>query len=168
MAKKQEQEREKASQGQQTGAQVRQPSKFEIEFNQKINLLAAKRSKFQNKPEYKSTYEAIDRLHKALETEGKTYFQTKPTQKSYEAFKQNCNDHIKIAQPELDKHRGFGKILVNILAFVLSGGLGYLLAAGAQIAYTGKFTFFSTDSSKVLGEVKESVNKTDPDAAPAA
>ena len=143
----------------------RTPGVFELAFNEKLTLLTDKMLKFKDKPEHQTTYDALDKLHKALKAEGELYFRSPPTQEKFDAFKDNCEKHIQDARPEVDKHRGWSKIMINLTAFILSAGVGYLLAAGVNMALNkGKFTFFSTDSSLKIDEIEESINK----AAPAA
>ncbi|BCA96483.1 hypothetical protein TUM19329_28440 [Legionella antarctica] len=139
------------------------PNPFELEFKQKIDLLTKKMIQFQDEPNHKDAFDAASLLYDKLKEEGDDYFGNPPTRDSYQEFKKNCEGHIKTARLELDNHRGWTKIILNVIAIVLSAGIGYLFAAGVNMAVNkGKFTFFSTDSSLVIDEIEDSINKSKP------
>lgn len=141
------------------------PGMLELAFNEKIALLADKMLEFKGQAECQAAYDALDTLHQALKVEGALYFSAPPSEETFDTFKENCDKHILAARPEIDKHRGWSKILINIAAIVLSAGVGYLIAAGVNLALNkGKFTFFSTDSSLKVDEIAESVHQAAPGA----
>ncbi|EHL29923.1 hypothetical protein [Legionella drancourtii] len=122
-------------------------------------------SEFKDKPELDAAYQAAATLYAALKKAGNSYFANEPNPKSFEDFKLTCTREINTAREVLDNHRDWTKILVNILAIVLTGGVGYAIAAGINMTMNkGKFTFFSTDSSLKIKEIEESIKQ----AAPAA
>ncbi|CEK09619.1 hypothetical protein [Legionella hackeliae] len=140
-------------------------STAEKNFNDNIDLLHKKITAFSGKPECQDALKAANIVYDALMTEGKNYFSGAPSKERYTQFKNNCESYIKTARLELDNHRGCRKILLNILAIVLSGGIGYAFAAGVNIALNrGKFTFFSTDSSIKLNSIVDGINKMAPAA----
>ncbi|CEG58614.1 hypothetical protein [Legionella fallonii] len=148
-----------------TTQQLRVPSPAEKNYNENIGLLMQKISDFKDKPECQNALNAANILHDALKAEGEKYFSGELSKARYEEFKENCEGFIKTARLELDQHKGFTKILLNILAIVISAGIGYALAAGINIALNrGKFTFFSTDSSIKINSIEESINQVAPAA----
>jgi hypothetical protein len=143
----------------------RVPSPAEENYNENIGLLMQKISDFKGKPECQKALNAANILHDALKVEGEKYFSGELSKARYKEFKENCEGFIKTARLELDQHRGFTKILLNILAIVISAGIGYAVAAGINIALNrGKFTFFSTDSSIKINSIEESINELAPAA----
>ncbi|KTD43357.1 hypothetical protein [Legionella quateirensis] len=145
--------------------QPRVPGKAEENYNKSIGLLLQKISDMAGKPECKKAIIAAHRLHTALKAEGEKYFSGELSTARHKEFKQNCEGFIKTARLELDQHRGFNKILLNILAIVLTAGIGYAFAASIDIALNkGKFTFFSTDSSIKINSIEEHINEMAPAA----
>lgn len=148
-----------------TTQQLRLPSPAEKNYNENIELLMQKISDFKGRPECQKALLAANILHGALKAEGEKYFSGELSKARYEEFKENCKGFIKTARLELDQHRGFTKILFNILAIVISAGIGYAVAAGINIALNrGKFTFFSTDSSIKINSIEESITELAPAA----
>ncbi|CEG56563.1 hypothetical protein [Legionella fallonii] len=139
-------------------------STLELKFNERVELLQQKMTYFLGKPEFIDAYAAAAHLYAALNKAGTLYFSNPQTQGSYEHFQSTCKTEIKTAREILDQHRGWTKILLNILAIVVTGGVGYAIAAGIDYVVNGKFTFFSTDSSLKIDEIEESIHQ----AAPAA
>ncbi len=139
------------------------PNPFKLEFDNKLELLANKMTQFHGKPKLERAYNAAKNLYTALKEEGDIYFGAKPSQSTYQTFKENCEGHITIARDELDNHRGWSKIILNVLAIVFTAGIGYLFAAGINMAVNkGKFTLFSTDSSLVIDNIEDSISKSNP------
>ena len=145
--------------------QPRVPGKAEKNYNKSIGLLLQKISDMAGKPECKKAIIAAHQLHSALKSEGEKYFSGELSTARHKEFKQNCEGFIKTARLELDQHRGFNKILLNILAIVLTAGVGYAFAACIDIALNkGKFTFFSTDSSIKINSIEKHINEMAPSA----
>jgi hypothetical protein len=137
----------------------------EQNFNNKVDALLQKISDFENKPEHQEAHKAASILHTALKQEGKKYFAGKQSKDSYQTFKGHCEALITTARTELDKHRGWSKILFHILAAVFTAGVGYAIAVGINMAINkGRCTFFSTDSSIKINQIEDSIHE----AAPAA
>ena len=77
-------------------------------------------------------------------------------------FKKNCLEHIDIARPTLEKHRGWTQVLGNLGLFIAGLGVGYLVAGLINLAMTKKFLFFETDSSNKLHQLADEVKHTNP------
>lgn len=139
------------------------PSVVEANFNNQIELLTKKMSDFAGKPEFAKAYEAAETLYSKLKDEGKEYFEGKQSKATYQTFKKNCETYIETARIELDKHRGWSKIIANIVAAVCSGVVGYAIAVGINMAMNkGKCTFFSTESSLKIDAIEESIHQAAP------
>lgn len=126
-------------------------------FNEAINVLQVKMRKLKDKKDSNSVraYATVKNLYNVLKNEGDLYFGLPATNTSYQLFKEHCKAHVNHARLELDKHRGWGKILLNVFAMIITAGIGYAIAAGINIAINkGKFTFFETDSSIKLSQVE--------------
>lgn len=133
---------------------------FYDKFLAKVALLEQKKEDFRDdgpKADPKA-YQAVDRLHRELLRTGRAYFETPPTVQSYDAFKNACKESVDEARQELDHHRGWKKILANILAFILTAGIGYAIAAGINFAIHRKQTFWSTDSSLRIDKIEKCID----------
>jgi hypothetical protein len=95
----------------------------------------------------KDLYKTIKNKHKKL-TEEKINIQT---------FKNSCTDAIKIARPELEKHRGWKQVLGNLALAVVGIGVLYVIAGLINKAVTGNFLFFKTDSANKIDQLEQSV-----------
>jgi hypothetical protein len=136
----------------------------ETRFEYNIGLLQQKMSDFYGNPKLRNAYDAACILHEALKAEGERYFSGEQSAASYQIFKEHCEQHIKTARNILDEHRGWAKILLNILGIIGSGGVGYVIAACINIAVKGKFTFFSTDSSEKMDTIEGCIGQIAPAA----
>ncbi len=138
-----------------TVEEILEPTAEWLMFEAKLELIKEKMAQFENKPNCKMAYDTAKKLYSRLKEEGEIYFK-EPSSESYQQFKANCQMQINEAHKELDHHRGWSKILVNILAFVLTLGAGYAIAAVVNVALNkGRFTFFATDSSSKLNAVED-------------
>ena len=150
-------------------------STYHKAFDEAISVLKEKMKEFKDDPNYskdpelQKAYNATKELHTALEREGNKFFTKEPTLASYTNFKLNCKRHVNDARDVLDHHRGWGKILLNVFAMIITAGIGYAIAAGINIAVNkGKFTFFETDTSAKLSIIEEQIETQANKAAPAA
>jgi hypothetical protein len=110
--------------------------------------------------EFHDAAQAAFKLVGQINTEIDHYLDTYNTQpKALQKFKANCDQHIRGAAEILEQHRGWKWILGNLSCFILSLGVGYLLAGSINLFCNDKFTFFNqtTSMAKVCG-LKESIN----------
>lgn len=140
-------------------------NQFHREFLFTIDLLKKKMDDFRQNPGFaadiklQKAHAAASALHVALESEGNDFFSKPPSQNNYDDFKLRCKNHINDAREVLDKHRGWTKILINVLAFIATAGIGYIIAAGINtVMNRGKCTFFSTDSSQKISIIERHIN----------
>ena len=92
-------------------------------------------------------YKTIEDKHEEL-TKEKINIQT---------FQDSCTDAIKIARPELEKHRGWKQVLGNLALAVVGIGVLYVIAGLINKAVTGNFLFFKTDSANKIDQLEQSV-----------
>ena len=95
----------------------------------------------------KDLYKTVKDKHKEL-TEEKIDIQT---------FKNSCTDAIKVARPELEKHRGWKQVLGNLALAVVGVGVLYVIAGLINKAVTGNFLFFKTDSANKIDQLEQSI-----------
>ncbi|WP_133127087.1 Dot/Icm T4SS effector Wip [Legionella nagasakiensis] len=140
--------------------------KQHIAFNHALALLAAKNVELQEKAKhdpknYKKAAEASDALLKALSTNSEQYF----TQDKIDAktFKTQCDQSIKTATTELEKHRGVWYQLSPIIRGIIGviAIIGTIATAGIPAAAVAAFskrgysdTFFSTPDTDSMEKVK--------------
>lgn len=86
-----------------------------------------------------------DELHRNLTERSQTYF-SNPTEEAYITFKKLSKGDIEKAHEELDKHRGWKRVLGNIGLAILGFGVLYLVA----VAINRNIFFNKTDSSEKL------------------
>lgn len=120
---------------------------------------------FSHDPTLSPAFYAAKTLHTELKKAGDIYFSQSPTLDSYRTFQTTCSREITAARRVLDTHANWNKILLNILAIVSTGVIGYAIAAGINYAINKKFTFFSTDSSLKIDAVEKTIRQF---AAPSA
>jgi len=135
------------------------------EFDGKIvRLLRDYTEESKQVEEYRKARNAINHIHTQIEV---LYNKYVCGEIELEAFKNaakpllnNENEHVQTLQ----SHRGVKQILVNLLAFVLTLGVGYGVAALA----TGRFMLFKphTNSSKTAEDLLQSIDHAQ--ASPAA
>ena len=146
---------------------------FYDKFKAKVALLDKKMTDFaKGAPhEHRGAYDSVSILRAELLNAGKEYFTKLPTIERFNMFKAACKDSINAARKGsdhgrvregLDRHRGWKKILANILAFILTAGIGYAIAAGINFAIHRKQTFWSTDTSLRMDKIDECVDKDVP------
>lgn len=81
-----------------------------------------------------------------------------PNALQYQQFKLNCKQAIDGAHEVLDKHRGWGKILANILGIILALPF-YLVVAGVNRLTQGRFTLFSTESALIINAIEDRISE---------
>jgi hypothetical protein len=88
-------------------------------------------------------------LVKAIRQEMATYLKdsNQHPKQALEAFKQSCQTHISQATPVLEVHRGWKRLLGNLLACILGLGVGYVVAGTMNYFKTGNFLFFNETAS---------------------
>lgn len=140
------------------------PNRVELDFNYNLALLNHKVSVFSGNPKFKKAHKAALDLYAVLKREGERYFQGDLSLESYQQFKDACEKQIETAHQELDRHRGVIKILLNILAIILTAGVGYAIAAGISIAMDKehRFKFFSTGSCLIANALEDNIKQAAP------
>jgi hypothetical protein len=137
-------------------------SPAQINFEEQLRLLHKKITHFEKHNHTKAAEVALE-LHRNLTHEGSLYFPN-PNQETHQNFQEKCAEHIDKARPELEKHRGWGQVLANILIAVACAVVLYPIALGINKARTGNYLFFKTDSAKIIDEIIESNNNSAPGA----
>lgn len=94
-----------------------------------------------------------DELHRNLTIRSKKYF-SNPIKDNYTIFKKLSIDDINKAHIELDKHRGWKRVLGNIGLAILGFGVLYLVA----VAINRNIFFNKTDSSVKLDNFKRLID----------
>jgi len=70
-----------------------------------------------------------------------------------------CEKILDNAYPTLSKHRGYKKIIGNIVLGILGLGIIYSAIGLIKKAITGKFLFFNdSKSARALNKIKKSIN----------
>ncbi|MFA6302668.1 MAG: hypothetical protein WC627_05995 [Legionella sp.] len=126
-------------------------------FKKELKKLEYKSEYFTKKAElnpakYQEAAKNCVALYDALSKAAANYWTNKSLQ-TYELFKKKAAEAIALAKPELAKHRGCKKILINIAAAILGLGVIYLFAASLNYVYTkGEHFFFhmNTDTLNII------------------
>lgn len=98
--------------------------------------------------------DAAETLYSDLTQYARTYF-SNPTEAGYAAFKEQAKHRIHEAHDELDKHRGWKRVLGNIGLFILGFGIFYLIA----IAINKNIFFNKTDSAEKLDSLEAGIDE---------
>ena len=127
-------------------------------FSIQLSLLADKTFDLYTRSE-EDAHTAAVKLYNRLDKAGALYFSDKPTIKSYQTFQAKCNEHIKEARKELDKHRDWSEFLSNLALGMGTFGIGLLIKGAINIANNRAFFFVhQTESSKTLNKFAETIN----------
>ncbi|ETO92219.1 hypothetical protein [Legionella oakridgensis] len=138
-------------------------------FMDQLLILHTKASELEHKAEKDhATYGLAARSARALHTalsDALEVYRRNENAVTYQAFKRTCDDAIRTARPELEKHRDYNYILANIGLAVLGLGVGYLAAGLINLAVNGRFLFFSETNS--ISKVNELEKRLDAIPIPA-
>jgi hypothetical protein len=145
--------------------------KFHLQLDllkDKMDDLASRREKHRNNPEefesFDKAWNAANTLHTELDKAGTVYF-NHPTPRSYQTFENTCNKLIDDAHVELDKHRGWSELLVNLAIGILTVGAGLLVKGVINLAMNKSFFHVhQTKSSELLDDIKTDIHNAAPSA----
>lgn len=145
-------------------AERRSSNPFWIEFNEQIKILEAKINEFKDKDtEYHHLHAPLNQLCVQLKKEGERYFGSSPTRKSFEEFRRATDELINNDSAAINQHRHFTQVcLVNLAAFLLTAGVGYLIAAGIDFAIHKRFTFFNTQRADEIEHLQDIIKHSGP------
>ena len=115
----------------------------------------------KDKQKFENARKAAKKLHGELTTAGENYFKNPATKTTYLTFQTTCKNSIEDSKKVLAHHRGMKKILLNIVGFIGTLGIGYGIASLINIAVKGRFTFWSTDSTNILEPQKKKIAEKD-------
>ena len=121
--------------------------------------------KNRNEPE---AYKAAKVVYTALNDTSEAYF-ADPTKANFialkTAFENSLDENKNNNRKTLETHRGVKELLGNIVLAILGVGVLYLIAAVANKAINGRFTFFKTESEELIEKTeKELKNRNGPSA----
>jgi hypothetical protein len=135
---------------------------WEKKTRQELQKIENKLEDLLNRKELRA-YRAAKKLYQELEKSINAYF-ANPNKETYITYKTNCHTLIENALGELETHRGWAQILGNLALFIAGLGIFYVGAMVLNKLETGRFLFFTTDTSKRI----DSFEATLCSAAPAA
>ena len=105
-------------------------------------------------------YKAAQNLYDGISEAATTYFSAKQTDATYTTFNKCCQRHIDAARPELEKQRGFKKIIGNIIIAIRSFGCEFMQNKTETGQYLfDKFPFFKTKSQDIVHHIAEEIKK---------
>ncbi|KTD52487.1 aminotransferase class V-fold PLP-dependent enzyme [Legionella quateirensis] len=147
----------------------------ESQFNQQLDLLQQKIDELTTREKdalLKSDmdiYEHLKKakiaaitLHEGLSDAGARYFIKND---NYQTFKTTCDQLLKKAHIELDKHRGWSELLINLAIGLSTIGIGLLVKGAINLANNQSFFFVcKTKSSKMLDDLEDKIHETAPSA----
>ncbi|HAU3911427.1 TPA: hypothetical protein F7082_14965 [Legionella pneumophila] len=126
--------------------------KKQKEFDTQLSIISKKATKLRNDGHITAADKA-DQLHTNLTKLSQTYF-ANPTEEAYVTFKNQTKDDIKNAHKELDKHRGWKRVLGNIGLAILGFGILYLVA----VVINRNVFFNKTDSTEKLDNLEKLID----------
>jgi hypothetical protein len=124
--------------------------------------------KAKHDPNYTEAAKAADTLYRTLKKAKIDFFALDDMKAGQADFIKTCRDAIADARPELEKHRGWSQVfldLFNVLAFIGTAGIANGVAKYKWDSY--RLFTVETDSAKKLRECDEALD-TFEQAAPAA
>jgi hypothetical protein len=123
------------------------------EFTLQLNIIATKAAKLRHDG-YITAAEKAEQLHTNLSLHSKTYFDN-PTKEAYGSFYNKTKKELETAHQELDKHRGWKRVLGNIGLAILGFGVIYI----AAVLINKNMFFNKTDSAEKLDALEVLVDK---------
>ncbi|KTD48136.1 ubiquitin-like protein [Legionella quateirensis] len=119
----------------------------------------------RNEPE---AYKAANAVYTALNDRSEAYF-AKPTKENFialkTAFENSLDENKNNNRKTLETHRGVKELLGNIVLAIIGVGVLYLIAAVANKAINGRFTFFKTESEELIEKTEKGLkNQNGPSA----
>jgi hypothetical protein len=139
--------------------------KFEKGFEEPLRKMAEKRDFLAIEGgEYDQAYRAACRLIESI-VEAKAMYLSKPTKRTYLAFKSLCNEVINAEKDELiKKDSTWGQLFAEIALAILGGIVLYVIAAGIHKAVTGHFRFFQPEAVLRVDELKRGLDYLEPES----
>lgn len=115
-------------------------------FNKQLSIIQTK-ARALHKGGHQAAADAADELISKLTVQSNRYF-ADPTEAAYRVFQRQAKIDIAVSSYELEKHRGWKKILGNIALAILGFGIIYAVA----VAINKGLFFNQTDSVKKLND----------------
>lgn len=129
-----------------------------IRFYEQLEVIEKKAAELRAAGHLKAA-EKAEKLHEQLYKGSVQYFNNRIND---EQFGTLCHQAIKKARPELETHRGWKQVFGNLALAIIGLGIGYVAAGLINLAVTGHFLFFNTDSANKLNEMEKVVNQIVP------
>ncbi|KTC75365.1 effector protein B, substrate of the Dot/Icm secretion system [Legionella birminghamensis] len=117
-------------------------------FTEQLQIISQKAQKLR-KDKHITAADAADALHRSLTDLSETYF-SHPSEEAYITFRRESKKAIQKGHEELDKHRGWKRVLGNFGLAILGFGLLY----GIAVAINGGLFFNKTDSAEKLDSLE--------------
>lgn len=146
-----EQHKSLASQGESLLNAVASPS---VQFSLQLRQLIKKAKKLLDDGHAKAAKSAMNLLS-SLYNAHEQYQEDN----DYSAFNNTCNKAIEKHRPQLEQHRGWSELLINLLLTVATVGLGLIVKGIYNLATNRSFFFVhQTESGQILDEIKEGIS----------
>lgn len=80
--------------------------------------------------------------------------------KDHDKFKTVCTNVIINERPQLDKHRGWSQLLINLTILIITLGIGLLIKGAINLSQHKSFFFVhKTDSSKIVDQIQSKLHQ---------
>ncbi|QEY52381.1 hypothetical protein [Legionella longbeachae] len=129
-----------------------------VRFYEQLEIIEKKAAELRAAG-YLKAAEKAEELHKQLYKGSVQYFNDRIDNEKFSIL---CHKAIKAARPELETHRGWKQVFGNLALAIVGVGIGYVAAGLINLAFTGHFLFFNTDSANKLNEMEKVVNQIVP------
>ncbi|GAG64375.1 unnamed protein product, partial [marine sediment metagenome] len=130
------------------------------QIEEKSKNLNTRSGNDKNDKKLEAAASSASTLSTALDTAYKKYYNGDRSPANAETFIRESREAIKTARPELETHRGWGRVLANVGLAIAGIGVLYGIALIANTIHTkGKHTFFyKTDSESKIEEVEKAID----------
>ena len=139
---------------------LRVPTQAQINFIAQLELLKKKALSLRDQGHESAAIKAST-LYDTLSINYQKYCRDKL---SKDDFRGICDEAMRTARPELEKHRGWKQLLGNLGLAIAGLGIGYVIAGLINVAITGHFLLFrpKTDSLQKLELLEKSIEQVAP------
>ncbi|CAM2742766.1 Dot/Icm T4SS effector Wip [Legionella worsleiensis] len=103
---------------------------------------------------HKTAYDSAMALHKALNGA----YNLLQIDEDHDQFNKSCTAAIAQHRGQLDTHRGWSELLINLLIAIPTAGIGLLVKGAVNMAQKRSFFFVhKTESAKIVDEIAEQI-----------
>ena len=124
---------------------------------EQLQLIRIEEEGLENRGHYLASH-AAKNLYTTLKTHFYDYFTHKI---DMDSLKLRCNEAISMARPAMENYDSSMKLLKNLALFIVTFGVGYVVASAIYYHNTNHIMFFRTPEACQLDQLQKAINKAE-------